>query len=103
MSFVSECTVPAKHPSLDGHFPGNPVVPGVILLEEILTVLKEWMPGSRIYGFQTVKFLHPVKPDSNFTIELEQTSPGLIRFKCHTGKILLNTGTVILYPVKNPQ
>ncbi|NLZ11245.1 hypothetical protein [Neopusillimonas aromaticivorans] len=31
--------VPADHRCLQGHFPGNPVVPGVLLLSEVLTGL----------------------------------------------------------------
>ena len=102
MSFVSERNIPATHPALEGHFPGNPVVPGVILLEEVLTALKEWIPDSHVYGFQSVKFLQPVKPDSCFTVDLEQTNPGIIKFKCHAEQLLLNTGTIILHPVQHP-
>jgi 3-hydroxyacyl-[acyl-carrier-protein] dehydratase len=96
LSFISEHSIPDTHPSLNGHFPGNPIVPGVVLLEEVLTALKEWLPGCHVKGFQTVKFLHPVKPNSNFTIDFNQTSPGLIKFMCHSDQLLLNTGTVIL-------
>ncbi len=32
-------TVPADHPSLPGHFPGRPIVPGVVLLDEALACL----------------------------------------------------------------
>ena len=100
MTFASECSIPSTHPSLEGHFPDNPVIPGVVLLEEVLTVLKEWSPGARVHGFQAVKFLQPVTPGSPFTVDLEQTGPGIVKFKCHTGELLLNTGTIILGPLQ---
>lgn len=97
MRFIAEHYIPATHPSLPGHFPGNPVVPGVVLLEEILTAVRKWQPESRIRGLQAVKFLHPVAPDSRFSIALEVLSPGKITFRCSAGQKLLNTGTIILH------
>jgi 3-hydroxyacyl-[acyl-carrier-protein] dehydratase len=88
--------IPATHPSLDGHFPGEPVVPGVLILDEILIALKQWLPDTRVLGFQGVKFLRIIKPGNMFTVTLEQTTHATVRFKCHSGKMLLNTGTVIL-------
>lgn len=29
-------SIPVDHPCLTGHFPGNPVVPGVLIMDEIL-------------------------------------------------------------------
>lgn len=98
MSHVSEHSIPSTHPSLSGHFPGNPVVPGVILLEQVLSALQQWHPQARVKGFQAVKFLQPVKPGCRFTIALEQTAGGSISFKCRSGRELLNSGTVILQP-----
>lgn len=98
MSHVSEHSIPCTHPSLSGHFPGNPVVPGVILLEQVLNALQQWQPEARVKGFQAVKFLQPVKPDSRFTIALEQTTDGSISFMCQSGRELLNSGTVVLQP-----
>jgi len=96
LSFTCECTVPAAHPSLAGHFPGNPVVPGVIILHEVLTAVKKWMPDHQIQGFEAVKFSHPLKPDNCFTIELQKADSRLIKFKCHVEGLLLNSGTLIL-------
>ncbi len=28
-------TIPADHPSLPGHFPGRPIVPAVVILDEV--------------------------------------------------------------------
>ena len=33
-------TVPHDHPSLPGHFPGRPVVPGVVLLDRVLAAIE---------------------------------------------------------------
>lgn len=100
MSFSSEHNIPSKHPSLDGHFPDNPIVPGVVLLEEVIAALHKWIPGSRIKGLTAVKFLRPLKPDNRFTIDLQEKVPGKITFNCRSEQQLLNTGTLILHTEK---
>lgn len=96
MNYIVERCIPATHPSLPGHFPGNPVVPGVVLLEEILTAISSWRPESRIQGFHTVKFLRPISPGLLFTIALRMPAPERISFVCSTDGVMLNTGMVIL-------
>jgi 3-hydroxymyristoyl/3-hydroxydecanoyl-(acyl carrier protein) dehydratase len=95
-------SIPASHPSLPGHFPDHPVVPGVVLLEEIVMAIRAWQPAARILGFQAVKFLQPVIPDCRFSIALETLGNGKIGFSCSTGQRLLNSGTVILQVPQGP-
>lgn len=70
MTFEVSRVVGADHPSLPGHFAGAPVVPGVIILDEVLEALIEWRENSRLTGIRTVKFLAPLKPEQPFTISL---------------------------------
>lgn len=100
MIHSSDHCIPATHPSLPGHFPGNPIIPGVVLLEEVVTAIDNWLPGTCVLGFQSVKFLHPVEPGSRFSVKLELPGPGKIMFRCLCGNTLLNTGTVL---VDSPQ
>ena len=37
---VGSFTIPADHPTLPGHFPGRPVVPGVVLLDEVMAACR---------------------------------------------------------------
>jgi 3-hydroxymyristoyl/3-hydroxydecanoyl-(acyl carrier protein) dehydratase len=68
--------VPPTHPSLPGHFPGHPVVPGVVLLDEILARLP---PGATLL---TAKFTAPVLPGATIEIACRATAPGRIAFAC---------------------
>jgi 3-hydroxymyristoyl/3-hydroxydecanoyl-(acyl carrier protein) dehydratase len=36
MSFERTLTIANDHPALAGHFPGHPVVPGVLVLDEVI-------------------------------------------------------------------
>src|SRR5437870_11921313 len=68
MNFEVRRVIDADHPSLLGHFPGMPVVPGVLILDEILAALTEWREDSRLSAIRVVKFLAPLKPEQPFTI-----------------------------------
>lgn len=58
------------HPSLPGHFPGAPLVPGVVILDEVAAALIEWRQDSQLTGVRRVKFLAPLQPEQAFTISL---------------------------------
>ncbi|MEJ6022743.1 hypothetical protein [Ramlibacter sp. PS4R-6] len=53
--------VPAAHPSLAGHFPGNPIVPGVLLLDHVMARLAA-VTGRAMVRVQRVKFSSILKP-----------------------------------------
>ncbi|HYZ34500.1 MAG TPA: hypothetical protein VE684_19710 [Crenalkalicoccus sp.] len=56
-------SVPADHPCLPGHFPGSPIVPGVLLLDEIAGLVLRHHPGFRFAAVAQTRFLLPVLPD----------------------------------------
>jgi 3-hydroxymyristoyl/3-hydroxydecanoyl-(acyl carrier protein) dehydratase len=62
---VTACIrISAQHPSLPGHFPGQPIVPGVVLLDRIAAAAEQagWGFLCRIAA---VKFLAPLLPEQD--------------------------------------
>ena len=74
--------ITADHPSLAGHFPGNPIVPGVVILEEVTQAFGAWRPASQVVGIPVVKFLAPLRPGQPFTIRFAESGVRGIRFEC---------------------
>jgi 3-hydroxyacyl-[acyl-carrier-protein] dehydratase len=68
MSFEVGRVIRADHPSLAGHFPGTPIVPGVVILDEVAAALAEWRAGCHLMGIRSAKFLLPLRPEQPFTI-----------------------------------
>lgn len=62
------CIEPA-HPCLPGHFPGHPVVPGVVLLDRVASLLDRWQ-GRRLARIAMVKFIAPLLPGEQAELEV---------------------------------
>jgi 3-hydroxymyristoyl/3-hydroxydecanoyl-(acyl carrier protein) dehydratase len=67
-SFQAALRVDPSHPALTGHFPGNPIVPGVVLLERVAAALRAWR-GERVEKLDA-KFVQPLLPGEDAMIEL---------------------------------
>jgi 3-hydroxymyristoyl/3-hydroxydecanoyl-(acyl carrier protein) dehydratase len=55
--------IPADHPAFAGHFPGRPILPGVVLLDQAMRLAPPLTPPFVIAGLAQAKFFHPVSPD----------------------------------------
>jgi len=94
MNFEVRRTIAADHPSLPGHFPGGPVVPGVVILDEILAALSKWREDSQLTVIRAVKFLVPLKPGQPFMICLSarKNVEGEVDFCCRVEDRLILEG-----------
>lgn len=90
-AFTAPLRIDAAHPALPGHFPGNPVVPGVVLLQRVAAALKQWRdrPMARF----EVKFLAPLLPGEEAIIELREDA-SRVRFAIRRGEDVLAKGLV---------
>jgi 3-hydroxymyristoyl/3-hydroxydecanoyl-(acyl carrier protein) dehydratase len=87
--------LPAEHPSVEGHFPGNPIVPGALLLDEILAAIERARRQPPLaWAVKSVKFLQPVRPGDELVIEFAAAPSGDIRFRCRIGALEVVTGLV---------
>jgi 3-hydroxyacyl-[acyl-carrier-protein] dehydratase len=85
--------VSALHPALAGHFPGNPVVPGVLILERVCRALQQ-SHGVTVAAVPVVKFQVPLHPDEPFAIRLEPAGAGRYSFRVVRGDTVVATGTI---------
>ena len=65
--------IASDHPAFDGHFPGQPVLPGVALLAEVLEAARDQPALAACIGtaprLAIVKFLAPVRPGALLAID----------------------------------
>ncbi len=80
---VTRFVLPADHPALPGHFPGRPVVPGVLLLDAVLQAASEAGEASR--RILRAKFAAPVAPGAEVEIRFETRASGRTGFTCRCG------------------
>lgn len=93
--FEQPCCISASHPALPGHFPGHPLVPGVVLLEQVADALRAWR-GQRLARVLEAKFLAPLLPDEAAVLRLTPAvaSVARVRFEIQRDGLTLARGVV---------
>ncbi len=82
-SLTQTLSISEQHPSLPGHFPGQPIVPGVVILSTVFEQLHREWPQWRICGIKKLKFLRPLAAGQGFRVDSGAIKNGELRFKCH--------------------
>lgn len=73
---------PADHPASAGHFPGNPIIPGALLLDEAVAAVAARLERTGVVLIRVAKFLHPVRPSDAVRMQWRFTEARLISFEC---------------------
>lgn len=87
--------IAADHPAFSGHFPGTPIVPGVVLLDEALHAIGAEL-GADMAACQisSVKFHSPVRPGEPVLVRFETMNSGAIRFDIMSDERKIATGSI---------
>jgi 3-hydroxyacyl-[acyl-carrier-protein] dehydratase len=95
MKMQSTLTIAADHPSFSGHFPTFPVLPGALLLDEMLKAI-ELARGINVKSWRvsSAKFLDAVRPRDCLVLEHEAPAPGLIHFTIRVDDRKVASGTL---------
>ena len=85
------------HPALPGHFPGSPVVPGVVLLDHVIDFVEQQAGGTAFVStVPWVKFLRPLLPGQMALLAIEPASTTEFRFSCRVGTERIAEGRMAL-------
>lgn len=88
-------TIPADHPALPGHFPGHPIVPGVVLLDRAIAALGASLNRPlHTWRLASAKFLSPVTPGEPLDLAFDAAAGGAIRFTLRAGARDVATGVL---------
>lgn len=74
--------VPDKHPSFEDHFPGDPIVPGALLVHWVSELLKNANLLDKAEKISSFKFLHKVQPGDEGSLKVDCKEESKIKVTC---------------------
>ena len=84
--------IAADHPALPGHFPGRPIVPAAVLLDEVLYAIGCGQPAG--WRVDAVKFHRPVSAGLALQLQCQRSNGGRYVFELQAGGERYVSGTV---------
>jgi hypothetical protein len=91
---IQHMTVPAAHPALPGHFPHDPIVPGVIILTRVADAICGHFPHIELGELLSTRFHAPLGPDEFFCV-LPQLRGDHVHFEVRLAASQSESGAVI--------
>lgn len=93
---ASALPVAADHPAYAGHFPGEPILPGVVLLAEAIeAIARASGRGVERFTLAQAKFLQPVTPGTALSLQHATGEDGSVRFEVRSGERVMASGVLV--------
>lgn len=87
MTVREALVVASGHPAFAGHFPTQPILPGAVLLDEVLAALaRAHSLDLRAWQLSAAKFLGVITPGEALVLEHDVQPSGAIRFAVRAGE-----------------
>jgi len=90
--------IDAGHPCLPGHFPGRPLVPGVVILDRVVAAVEATHGPLGAVRLPQVKFVQPLLPGESATIALDDAGRDGAprwRFRVTRADVLIASGELV--------
>ena len=86
-------------PAFDGHFPGRPILPAVVLLAEAMDALERATGTAACdWKLEAAKFASPVAPGTRLAIAHREDGADRVRFEIRAGDRLVASGALARAP-----
>lgn len=86
--------VPDDHPAFAGHFPGRPIVPGVVILDQAILFAARQLSAPRGWTVDNAKFLSPVSPGEVLSFDFSPRARGGLQFAVRAGERKVASGVL---------
>ena len=89
--------IPADHAAFAGHFPGEPIVPGVVLLDETLYRISDAQRvAAHECAIHSAKFLSAARPGEPLQLVIRHETEQRVAFAIHAPDRLVASGVLML-------
>jgi 3-hydroxyacyl-[acyl-carrier-protein] dehydratase len=93
----AEIRINKDHPVFSGHFPEQPVVPGVFMIQMIIEILSDYLQEEVILKeLRNVKFLSFIDPGINQILEVKLEITEEYQHSCHVTAVIAAGAQVFL-------
>jgi 3-hydroxyacyl-[acyl-carrier-protein] dehydratase len=99
MNMLCRLQIARDHASFAGHFPGFPILPGAVLLDEALAVIARDRGIDLLdWRIASAKFLDVVRPGDELLLEHDTAANGSIRFTIRVADRAVASGVLSAAP-----